>query len=213
MIPEAQRWPLLVTGPLKSWSSPRKNVVLMGTAAHSMVNHMAQGAATSIKDGAFLGRCIGQVVQNRLSLQQAIIIYEKGRMPKAHLKQQVSFLNGAIWHLPDGPAQEVRDEAMRLELEGKPFMRSPNLCGDPTTVLSVYAYDAEDHADEAIFEYLKGKAPVDDVKKITKGAADTYMNWFLPEKYEGKQIQINAKLRGGRVVLFALYQAWTRKRM
>lgn len=29
MIPDAQRWPLLVTGPLESWSSARKNVVLM----------------------------------------------------------------------------------------------------------------------------------------------------------------------------------------
>jgi salicylate hydroxylase len=99
MIPEAQRWPLLVTGPLKSWSSPSKNVVLIGDAAHSMTNHMAQGAATSMEDGAFLSRCIGQVVQNRLSLQQAISIYEQHRIPKAYFKQQVSFLNGAIWHL------------------------------------------------------------------------------------------------------------------
>ena len=156
MIPSAQRWPLLVTGPLRSWSSPQKNVVLMGDAAHSMVNHMAQGAATSMEDGAFLGRCIGQVIQNQISLAQAIEIYEQNRMPKAHFKQQVSFLNGAIWHLPEGPAQKARDDAMRLELEGKPFLRSSNLYGDPRTVLSVYAYDAEEHADEAVFERLKG---------------------------------------------------------
>lgn len=30
MIPEAQRWPLLLTGPLESWSSGEGNVVLMG---------------------------------------------------------------------------------------------------------------------------------------------------------------------------------------
>lgn len=36
MIPEAQRWPLLAVGPLKSWSSPKKNVVIMGDAAHAM---------------------------------------------------------------------------------------------------------------------------------------------------------------------------------
>jgi len=157
MIPEAQRWPLLVTGPPKSWSSPRKNAILMGNAAHSMVNHMAQGATTSMEDGkiTFLGRCIGQVVQNRLSLQQAIAIYEKGRMRKHTSSSKVSF-NGAIWHLPKGPAQEARGEAMRLKFEGKPFMRSPNPHGDPTTVLSVHAYDAEDDTDEAIFEYLKG---------------------------------------------------------
>jgi salicylate hydroxylase len=185
---------LLVTGPLKSWSSPSKNVVLMGDAAHSMVNHMAQGAATSMEDGAFLGRCILQVVRNRISLSQAVAIYEQSRMPKAYYKQQISFLNGVIWHLPDGPAQRARDEAMRLELEGKPFMRSPNLYGDPTTVLSVYAYDAEEHADQEVFEFLKGRKMMDDEKKITKGAADTCMNWFLPKTYEGEQIHINSKL-------------------
>ena len=30
MIPEARRWPLLVTGPLDTWSTPEKNIVLMG---------------------------------------------------------------------------------------------------------------------------------------------------------------------------------------
>jgi salicylate hydroxylase len=72
-----------------------------------MVNHMAQGAATSMEDGAFLGRAIGAVVQGRISMKEAIHIYEKTRMPLAHVKQQVSFLNGAIWHLPDGPLQKV----------------------------------------------------------------------------------------------------------
>lgn len=30
MVPTARRWPLLVTGPLETWSTPQKNVVLMG---------------------------------------------------------------------------------------------------------------------------------------------------------------------------------------
>ena len=194
MIPSAQRWPLLVTGPLASWSSPSKNVLLIGDAAHSMVNHMAQGAATAMEDGAFLGKCIEQVVQKRISLAQAVEIFEKGRMPKAWLKQQVSFVNGAIWHLSDGPAQQARDKAMRGEIGGKRGLRSPNLYGDPRTVLSVYVYDAEEHAEEAIFEFVKGRSPGDEKMGITKDVADTYMNWFLPEEYEGKQIKINAKL-------------------
>ena len=72
-----------------------------------MVNHMAQGAATSMEDGAFLARTLAKVVESKIDLAQAVEIYEKGRMPKAYYKQQVSFLNGAIWHLPDGPLQEV----------------------------------------------------------------------------------------------------------
>lgn len=121
MIPTAQRWPLLVTGPLESWSSPAKNVVLMGDAAHSMVNHMAQGAATSMEDGAFLGRCLREVIHGRMSLADAVSLYEKERMPKAYLKQQVSFLNGAIWML-SGAAAEARDRAMEPELRGEPLL-------------------------------------------------------------------------------------------
>lgn len=48
LVPSSKRWPLMITGPLESWSSPQKNVVLMGDAAHSMVNHLAQGAATAM---------------------------------------------------------------------------------------------------------------------------------------------------------------------
>ncbi|TVY81382.1 FAD-dependent monooxygenase OpS4 [Lachnellula suecica] len=161
MIPETQRWPLLVTA-LESWSSPEKNVVLMGDAAHSMVNHMAQGAATAMEDGAFIGRCIAEVVQNRLTLTQAVEIYEKERMPKARAKQHISFLNGAIWHLPAGPKQEARDGAMKEEMSGKKLSRSPNLYSDPRMLEQVYGYDAEQHADEAVRTFLQRREGVID---------------------------------------------------
>lgn len=194
MIPSAQRWPLLVTGPLESWSSPKKNVVLIGDAAHSMTNHMAQGAATAMEDGAFLGRCIEEVIQNCLTISQAICIYEKERMPKALFKQQVSFINGAIWHLPGGPAQQARDEAMKAELEGRTFLRSSNLYGDPRLLESVYGYDAEGHADEAIYEFLDGRFSMESLKEAETKTPDMYMNWFLPLECEGKEIRIDAKL-------------------
>ncbi|KUJ21522.1 FAD/NAD(P)-binding domain-containing protein [Mollisia scopiformis] len=201
MIPSAQRWPLLVTGPLKSWTSNEKNIVLMGDAAHSMTNHMAQGAATSMEDGAFLGRCIRSVIAGQITLSQALEIYEKERMPKTHFKQQVSFLNGAIWQLPDGSAQGARDAAMQAELEGRPFSRSSNLYGDPQTVLRVYGYDAEAHADGAVHEYLKGRKRGDWRKGmgIEKEVLDGIVRWWLPEE-EGREeaneygVQIESKL-------------------
>ncbi|OCL14438.1 FAD/NAD(P)-binding domain-containing protein [Glonium stellatum] len=182
MVPTAKRWPLLVTGPLDTWSSPQKNVVLMGDAAHSMVNHMAQGAATAMEDGAFLGRVLRETVSGRLSLAEAITIYEKSRMPKAYFKQQVSFLNGYIWHLPEGQAAINRDKAMEVELKGEQPMRTPNLYVDPTTVLEVYGYDAEADADEAIRSFLEQHESKDESTGITKKEADKILNWFLPEE-------------------------------
>jgi salicylate hydroxylase len=170
----------MVTGPMKSWSSPQKNVVLMGDAAHSMVNHMAQGAATAMEDGAFLGRCIQSVVEGKINISEAIQIYETERMPKAYAKQQVSFLNGAIWHLPDGPEQIARDKAMAAELDGKYYVRSSNLYGDPQTVLEVYGYDVQAHADDAIYKYLNnGLGASDPTTGVTPALQQKYMDWFL----------------------------------
>lgn len=158
----------------------------MGDAAHSMVNHMAQGAATSMEDGAFLAKCVEAVIQGKINMSEAIDIYESERMPKAHAKQQVSFLNGAIWQLPDGPLQQGRDKAMAPELQGKYFVRSSNLYGDPQTVLDVYGYDVEGHANDAVQKYCNGgNEYAHPVTGITPGMQRKYMDWFLPE--QGRQ--------------------------
>ncbi|KAK3117287.1 hypothetical protein LTR53_001468 [Teratosphaeriaceae sp. CCFEE 6253] len=190
--PGTSRWPLLVTGPLDSWSSPEKNVVLMGDAAHSMTNHMAQGAATSMEDGAFLARCLHHVIAGRISIADAVTIYEKGRMPRASYKQQVSYLNGWLWHLPDGPAQEARDKSMRCELKGEVPIRSANLYGDPSCVLECYGYDAEMHADEEIATWLnRGRLVRDAATTVVRSEAQKIANWLLPE---GEKFEVRPRL-------------------
>jgi len=192
MIPEVKRWPLLVTGPLQSWSNQQKNIVLMGDSAHSMQNHMAQGAATSMEDGAYLAICLREVMSGSLTMAQAIDIYEKGRMPRAHVKQQVSFMNGFVWMLEDGPEQEARDRALAPELEGEQPIRSPNAYSDPGMILELYGYDAEAHAEEEIAKvYNRDVQPRDKRTGLTKERADVYVNWFLPEE---KRFQVKSHL-------------------
>lgn len=139
MIPEGIcRWPLLVTR-CPTWSSPQKNVVLMGDAAHSMVNHLAQGAATSMEDGAFLGVVLREVGKGNITLKEAISKYEEQRMPLADLKQQKSFVMGAIYHLEDGSSEQAaRDREMQGELRGQQPIRSPNMNADPHLWRTVY---------------------------------------------------------------------------
>jgi salicylate hydroxylase len=50
---------------------------------------------------------------------------------------------------------------MSVELEGKPFIGSPNLYGDPTTVLACYGYDVEACVDRECFKFLHGKDAID----------------------------------------------------
>lgn len=162
LVKESKRWPLLVTGPLESWSSENKRVVLMGDAAHSMVNHLAQGAATAMEDGAFLGRVLGEVVNGVLTLEEAIGIYEKTRMPRAWAKQQASFVMGGIYMAEEEPRGKARDESSKDSVRNTVAMeevkaliskrevkgpdansRSWNLWGAPETVQSIFGYDPE----------------------------------------------------------------------
>ena len=148
-----------------------------------MTNHMAQGAATSMEDGAYLGRTIAAVVDGKIALPEAISVYEKGRMPKADLKQQISYLDGVIYHLPDGPLQEARDRAMSIELT-KPdiLVRTPNLYGDPQTWINVYGYDAEEHANGEIADFMKETEQRNNITGVTSQEARRYLGWWWPDQ-------------------------------
>ena len=205
LITESKRWPLLITGPLESWSSPQKNVVLMGDAAHSMVNHLAQGAATSMEDGAFLGRALGEVVRGAISLSEAIHIYEKTRMPRAWIKQQASFVMGSIYMAEEEPRGRARDESsaasvsrtsQQLEvanLQEKPRVTGPdanalswNLWGSPETVQSIFGYDPEGDADNAVLTYLTQNRPWDKVTGVSQGLEEKWTGWYLPPDQVGR---------------------------
>jgi hypothetical protein len=58
----------------------------------------------------------------------------------------------------------------------------------------VYGYDAEAHANSAIFEFVKGRGLMDEGKEITKDITDSCMGWFLLEGYQGRQISIRSNL-------------------
>lgn len=147
-----------------------------------------------MEDGAFLARSLEAVIDGKATIADAVTIYERGRMPKASYKQQLSYLNGWMWHLPDGPAQQARDKQMEAELRGEVPMRSSNLYGDPSTTLECYGYDAEAHADREIADFLnRGKPVRDAATTVTHTEAEKITNWFLPEGHKF-QIRPQSKL-------------------
>lgn len=214
LVPSSKRWPLLITGPLESWSSPQKNVVLMGDSAHSMVNHLAQGAATSMEDGAFLGRVLAECVNGVLNLPEAITIYEKARMPRAWIKQQASFVMGGIY-MADPERAAYRDSSSADSVQNTtPAMadvrnlnsqqkitgadanaRSWNLWGAPETVQSIFGYDAEGDADFAVLKYLQEKSPWDRVTGVSHALEEKWTGWYLPQAHVGRI----AKSRGSKL--------------
>jgi salicylate hydroxylase len=101
------RWTLVDRPPLPRWSTPR--ITLLGDAAHPMFPFFAQGAAQAIEDAAVLAACLAdQPEQPEAALRR----YESLRIGRTTRLQEVSHARSQINHLPDGPGQRARDEAL-----------------------------------------------------------------------------------------------------
>jgi 2-polyprenyl-6-methoxyphenol hydroxylase-like FAD-dependent oxidoreductase len=119
------RWALLDRAPLARWSSGP--VTLLGDAAHPMFPFFAQGAAQAVEDAAVLARCLEQDPQ---APARALQRYQSLRIGRTTRLQQVSHARAHVNHLPDGPEQEARDQALAA--------------ADPLAAGRwIYAYDAE----------------------------------------------------------------------
>ena len=134
--------------------------------------YRAQGAAIAVEDAAVLGAILSHVsslsqvpallqayqdlryvpirfssLAQPHSLTHLTTAQKKKRLPRATATQESSRLNQKIFHLPDGPAQRARDDAMRTamgaELEDKPIPDgNPNQWADRTKSQVQFDYDA-----------------------------------------------------------------------
>lgn len=145
----------------------------------------AQGAATAMEDGAFLGRILSEVIRSNITLPTAIQIYEQQRMPRAWIKQQASFVSGALNMATESDAQR-RNKASAPEVEAwnndvlKPMKRLPpsyrswQMFPNPESVPGILYYDAECDADNAVCEWLQKNTEKDWNTLVTKGIWDKW---------------------------------------
>ena len=91
------KWGMFVRKPLSRWSVGR--VILLGDAAHGMLNFLGQGAAMAIEDAMVLARCIKESGDHI----EAFARYERARVERTHLVQVESDARGARLqtHTPD----------------------------------------------------------------------------------------------------------------
>ncbi|KAL7953618.1 hypothetical protein V8C34DRAFT_317996 [Trichoderma compactum] len=182
-----KRWPLLQMPRMKTWSNETKNLVLLGDAAHCMQNHMGQGAATAIGASACLGRLLNEVVRGVLTLQEAVELYEKQRIPRAWTKQQVSLVSGHL--IMDANQRGDRSMVTTAEVEAydsngsivtplPPAYRSWQLAFSPYTVPGVYFHDVEGETDNAVCDYLQKKGEVDEYSSLAKRLSDKWWGYI-----------------------------------
>jgi salicylate hydroxylase len=103
------RWMLRYREPVDNWT--RGPVVLLGDAAHLMLQYMAQGAAMAMEDAVCLGLCADR---SDGDFEKAFVDYQNTRLARASRVQiSANSLIGMIFHVPDGIQRVVRNEIYR----------------------------------------------------------------------------------------------------
>ncbi|CAP72894.1 uncharacterized protein PODANS_2_3250 [Podospora anserina S mat+] len=154
-IQSVQKWKLMWLDPLPNWTNPQGTFFLAGDCCHPMLPYLAQGANSSLEDGAVFGHLLSKVRKSTSSSQLPKMgrLYEHLRMERGRRIQLETFNQRNDSHLPDGPAQQARDELMTSQLNDDDVRPGfPSRWTDPEIQAFLYGYDAYEEAERAYQE-------------------------------------------------------------
>lgn len=121
-------WVLADLPQLPRYVSPvSQRVVIIGDAAHAMFPYLAQGAAQGIEDGACIANELSKC-KTREEIGPAMINFQCRRKRRCETIQKGTRQHNEMFHYPDGPDQEERDNSLRNIRFG---VGSPNQWSDP----------------------------------------------------------------------------------
>lgn len=145
------KWKLMHRPELDSWISPKSNFVFVGDACHPMLPYLAQGANSSIEDGAVLGNILA-AIETKDQLPAALKLYEQLRKKRGEAIVRETFAQRHDFHMVDGPEQEKRDELMLSKLGKEIDVKFPSRWQCPQVQPWLYGYDAKEETDAALRE-------------------------------------------------------------
>ncbi|GAB87145.1 MULTISPECIES: FAD-dependent monooxygenase [Mycobacteriales] len=108
-IDKTRYWPVCDRTPLHTWSG--QHAVLIGDAAHAMLQYLGQGACQALEDALALGDALGE---HHDEPQVAFKKYEIARVERATRCQEVARPWGALWHTNDPTLLALRNRVFRL---------------------------------------------------------------------------------------------------
>ncbi|MBI3517632.1 MAG: FAD-dependent monooxygenase [Proteobacteria bacterium] len=106
-----KRWPMYDRAPIAAWV--RNRIVLMGDAAHPMLQYAAQGACQAIEDALCLA---DRIAATPADLPRALASYQAARAPRTARVQRTARDIGDFFHLA-GAAASARNATMRRRAE------------------------------------------------------------------------------------------------
>ncbi|KAI0843902.1 putative monooxygenase [Daldinia vernicosa] len=147
-VNKVDKWRLMHISPLDTWVNNEASFLLAGDACHPMLPYLAQGANSSLEDGAVLGRLL-KYVTSRDKLAPALGLYQQLRKIRGEAIAKEALGQRDSFHLPDGPSQEQRDAIFLENVDKEPPPHFPSRWTCPTVQPWLYSYDAVAEADKA----------------------------------------------------------------
>ncbi|KAK5676082.1 hypothetical protein LTS10_011372 [Elasticomyces elasticus] len=148
-VKSVDKWKLMHRPELDSWVTEK--FAFLGDACHPMLPYLAQGANSSIEDGAVLGNILS-AVESRGQLAEALRLYERLRKTRGEAIVRETFAQRRDFHMPDGPEQMQRDELMLSKLGKEIDCKFPSRWQCPEVQPWLYGYDAFKEAEKALRE-------------------------------------------------------------
>lgn len=113
---------------------------------------LAQGANSSIEDGAVLGYILAGL-KSKDELPSALHLYERLRKKRGEAIVRETFAQRSVFHLEDGPEQRARDVLMLSKLGKTIDCKFPIRWQCPEFQPWLYGYDAKKEVEAALREW------------------------------------------------------------
>ena len=148
-VKEIDKWKLMHRPELDSWVSEKSNFVFLGDSCHPMLPYLAQGANSSMEDGAVLGNVLS-ALEKKEQLPQALALYEKLRKKRGEAIVRETFAQRHDFHMVNGEEQQKRDELMLSQLGKEIDVKFPSRWQCPQVQPWLYGYDAKAETEAAL---------------------------------------------------------------
>lgn len=148
------KWRLMWLEALPRFANEKGTFFMAGDCCHPMLPYLAQGANSSLEDGAVFGSLLGKVKRSEMARQlpRVSALYQKLRIDRSRKIQSETFKQRNDSHMEDGEAQEKRDALMLSMLGGEIKAPFPVRFICPEAQEFLYGYDAYAEAEKAYQE-------------------------------------------------------------
>lgn len=150
-VDRVDKWKLMHREEMQSWINPQNNLVLIGDSCHPMLPYLAQGANSSIEDGAVLGLLLApEILHSKAQLPEILQLFQQLRKARGEGIVRETFKQRTDFHMRNGPDQEKRDALMLRQLGQELQGAFPSRWTCPQVQPWLYGYDANKEVEAAV---------------------------------------------------------------